>query len=265
MTDAEKQFVLEAKLFLENEAPFMSMMNSLGKPLDSLVQKLPRGTEKRISLTVDRALQKSLDVAIRSTPNETVNSWDESLAKSILHRHTHTGLTTVSGAVGGFFGLFGAIVELPVSTTLIMRNIVSIAKDFNFDPSEPETALQCLYVLTLGSTKKSDDQMDSAYYTARIGFLMAMNQARSLFKGVGAGVAPQVARFLSLVGNRFGITVTEKMLAGAMPVIGAVSGAGINALFTDYFGKAARYHFGILNLEKRYGAEVVQQFYQGRS
>lgn len=263
LTDVERKFVEEAKHFLEKEALLISITNSIGKPLDSIMKKLPPGNERRIASAVDLALRKSLDIAIRSTPGSGGHSFAESLAKSNLHRHAHTGVTTVSGAVEGFFGLAGAIVELPVSTTLIMRNIVSIAKDFNFNPSTPDVALECLYVLTMGSKKQSDDQMDSAYYTARLGFLMAMNNATSIFKGVGMVVGPQVARFLSLVGKQFGVSVTQKMMAEALPVIGAFSGAGINALFTDYFGRAARFHFGMLELEKRYGSENVQKIYNG--
>lgn len=262
LTESEKTFIREAKTFLETDSVLMSLANRIGRPLDSVLQKLPAGVEGKLSTAVDSALKKSLDLAIKSTPPTTQYSWEESLQKSALHRHAHTGLTTVSGAIGGFFGIFGAMAELPVSTTLIMRNIVYVAKDFNFDPADPETALQCMYVLTLGSKKDNDDELDSAYYTARLGFVMAMNNARNVIKGVGATVAPQVAKFLNLVAKQFGTSVTEKMLAEAVPVLGAVGGAGINALFTDYFGKAARYHFGMLALEKRYGAEEVERIYK---
>ncbi len=261
LTPSEKKFLLQAKSFLENEALLMSIVNYVGKPLDSALQKLPAGAEAKIAAAVDSALKKSLDIAIKSTPSAQHYSWEVSLQKSCMHRYAHTGITTVSGAVGGFFGVVGAVVELPISTTLIMRNIVAIAKDFNFNPSDPDVALECLYVLTLGSKKQSDDEMDSAYYTARLGFLMAMNNATSVIKGV-AGLGPQLARVLNIVSKQFGTSVTEKIVAEAIPVLGAVSGAGINALFTDYFGKAARFHFGILDLERRYGAPTVQAFYK---
>jgi len=37
-------------------------------------------------------------------------------------------MVLVSGAVGGFFGLPGLIVELPISTTLMLRSIADIAE-----------------------------------------------------------------------------------------------------------------------------------------
>jgi hypothetical protein len=56
--------------------------------------------------------------------------------------------------------------------------------------------------------------------------------------------------------------VSQKFLAQGLPVIGAVTGAAINAAFTDHFNAVARYHFGIRKLERQFGEELIQAAYQ---
>jgi EcsC protein family len=53
------------------------------------------------------------------------------------------GLSGVLGA-GGTFGLAALPVELPVSTTIMLRSIADIARSEGEDLSDPETALACV-------------------------------------------------------------------------------------------------------------------------
>ena len=65
-----------------------------------------------------------------------------------------------------------------------------------------------------------------------------------------------------MIGKRFGLVVSEKLAAQAIPVIGAVGGALINTYFIDHFQDIARAHFTIRRLEREYGAAVVQDAYR---
>jgi hypothetical protein len=58
------------------------------------------------------------------------------------------------------------------------------------------------------------------------------------------------------------VSVSEKVAAQAVPVVGAVGGAAINVLFTAHFQSMARGHFIVRRLERAYGAEAVRQAYQ---
>ena len=51
------------------------------------------------------------------------------------------------------------------------------------------------------------------------------------------------------------------MAAQAVPVIGALSGATINTLFTNHFQNMAIGHFAVLRLEQQYGKALVQEQY----
>ena len=63
------------------------------------------------------------------------------------------------------------------------------------------------------------------------------------------------------VAARFGVVVTEKFAAQAVPIVGAVAGATLNTMFTDYYQDMARGHFIVRRLERTYGYETVRAAY----
>jgi len=80
-------------------------------------------------------------------------------------------------------------------------------------------------------------------------------------KGIAEEGAPALVRLIATIASRFGVTVSQKAAASAVPVIGAVGGALINAIFIDHFQNMARGHFIIRSLERKYGADYVKISY----
>src|SRR5204863_312147 len=127
-----------------------------------------------------------------------------------------------------------------------------------------------LSVFCLGGPGKSDDAMESAYLTARFGLQESLMQAVRVVAGVSAeelaamiqkGSAPAVVNLIAKIASQFNITVTQKVLVQAIPVVGAATGATINVAFMDHFNRVARFHFGIRSLERKYGADLIQSIY----
>ena len=58
--------------------------------------------------------------------------------------------------------------------------------------------------------------------------------------------------------ERFGVVITNKVAAQAGPIIGAATGATLNALFTDFYQDMALGHFTVKRLERTYGAEAIR-------
>ncbi|WP_273923841.1 EcsC family protein [Pseudomonas idahonensis] len=84
--------------------------------------------------------------------------------------------------------------------------------------------------------------------------------------GAAGRLSPgQVGKWLALliekVASRYGVTISSKFAAQAVPVIGAVTGATINALFTDFYQDMARGHFTVKRLEHKYGFEQIKSEY----
>src|SRR5205807_9646629 len=60
----------------------------------------------------------------------------------------------------------------------------------------------------------------------------------------------------------FGVNVSEKVAAQAVPVIGAAGGVVINVLFIDHFQEMARGHFIVRRLERTYDPQLVRAEYE---
>lgn len=255
-------FIRTAAAYLESPPFLLQVTDLIGKPAELLVAALPRPIRALVAGATHRALLRATKVAIGTLPAS-----DGLRSPKAVDRDArrHTVLTAFTGAVGGFFGLAGAVVEIPITTTLMLRSIARIAADSGAPLDDAETGLQCLLVFSLGSQPL--EAMDSAYLTTRVGMAMALGKAsqwlarasvQEAATAMAKGTAPALARLVSLVAQRFEVLVGQKLALESLPLIGAVTGALLNAAFTSHFNKLARYHFGILRLERTHGVEVVQ-------
>ena len=255
LSASEIQFVKEAQAFLENPSFLMKAANLVGKPLDRGLKMLPAGVQTKIHGAVESSMKKGLEVVSKSVVQE-AKSFEGAIESSRKQGWFHTAASFGTGALGGFFGVASLPIELPVTTAIMLRSIVSTARDFGHDISSPDVQLECLYVLSLGSS--GDKAVNSAYWTSRLAFTDIIRQAaREIEKTSG----PLLVRFLAQVAARFELVVSEKAMAELVPVVGALGGGAINAAFSEHFNTAARFHFGIRALEKKHGEDVVQAAY----
>lgn len=225
----------------------------VGKPMDRILRHLPKGMESRLNNLVHAALNKAVDGALWTLKNkkqEASPRWNKAYA-------------AVSGAAGGAFGLAGLAVELPVSTTILMRSVADIARSEGFDLDDIATKRACIEVFALGGENESDDEAETTYYAMRLFTAEVVNTtskelASHMVKSAPAHLAKWLADLIQKVATRFGIVITEKVAAQAVPVVGAVSGALINVMFTDFYQDMARGHFTIKRLEGKYGYDAVK-------
>lgn len=245
-----------AKALLENPGLVAKLSNTLGSPIERGMKLLPAKWQKTVHSATEAALTKALDVA--------VSSLGERRAKSSNDR-LHKVAVAASGAAGGAFGVLAIGIELPISTTLILRSIADIAAAEGENPRNIETKLACLSVFALGSDKSSrDNSTESGYFAARSALATAVSEAAKHLaeKGMSKGGAPALVRLISLIAARFGIVVSQKTAAQLVPVLGAAGGAIINTLFIGHYQDVARGHFIVRRLEKIHGAEPVKLAYE---
>jgi len=74
--------------------------------------------------------------------------------------------------------------------------------------------------------------------------------------------APILVKLIANISQRFGIQITEKAAAQAIPAIGAAGGAIINTIFIDHFQDMAKGHFIVRKLERVYGKETIKKLYE---
>lgn len=269
MTDSELKFISDAKTFLENPSLIIRLANKVGQPLEKGLRLLPQKAQDKIQTAVKVSLERGVQVVTQTVPaapsashtSSTESALDQASEASQKKAKLHSVAAFATGALGGFFGVMSLPVELPLSTAIMLRSIVMTANEFGFDTRDPEVQLECLYVLSLGSPEStSDDALRSAYWTSRVAF---MDLIRNASKEIGRSSAPFLVKFLARVATRFETVVSEKVLAEAMPIVGALGGGMINTAFSNHFNDCARYHFGLRALEKKYGEADVQAVYQG--
>ena len=250
------------------EAPSITarMAHFIGTPLEFAVRSLPASVSGRIHGAVEAALYKSAQVALRSMANTPG-------LRASTRWHKLAAATT--GAVGGAFGFAALFIELPVSTTVMMRAVADVARSEGFDLGDPATRQACLEVFALGGRSDKDDASETGYYLAR-GFTADVMRHLSaelvgqvaatgpgLVTGVGGKEAGKwLAKLIEKVASRFGVVVTEKFAAQAVPVVGAAAGAALNTMFTDYYQDMARGHFIVRRLEQRYGETAIRTSYE---
>jgi hypothetical protein len=64
-----------------------------------------------------------------------------------------------------------------------------------------------------------------------------------------------------MVAARFGVVVTQKVAAQALPLVGALGGAAVNYAFIEHFQEIARGHFTVRRLERIYGKGRIRAEY----
>jgi hypothetical protein len=244
-----------AKQLLENPGLAAKITSALGLPIEKGLALLPGKWSEAVHKASEAALMKALAVAVKSLGGK-----PEVSSRDRIHKIA----AAASGAVGGAFGLLALAVELPVSTTIMLRSIAEIAKSEGEDAQTIDTKLACLTVFALGGRAKNDDATESGYFAVRAGLATAVGEAARFLaeKGLSKGGAPALVRLISVLGARFGVVVSQKAAAQAVPILGAVGGAAVNAIFIGHFQDMARGHFIVRRLERSYGEEVVKRAYE---
>ena len=237
------------------EAPsFAARLSGLaGRPIEVLGRALPQAASEMVSQATEAALRRALRYALTTIPKENPDP------EPRLHR----ALAMLSGAMGGALGISAVLAELPLSTTIMLRAIARIAQSEGESLEDSETALACLEVFALGGRTGSGHWHESGYFAVRAA--MAKSVSRAVQQVAGRGVidesASALVRLLSQIGSRFGVVVTQKVAAQAVPVLGALGGAAVNAAFMDHFQRVARGHFTVRRLERVYGPGTVREAY----
>ena len=244
-----------AKRLLENPGIAAKVSNFVGTPIEKVLKRLPESMSATVNDITRRSIEKALDVALltmdRDGQGASSNWW-------------HRLAVVATGAGGGAFGLPALAIELPVSTTIMLRSIADIARSEGEDLRSPDARLQCVQVLALGGDSRSDDGSESGYFAARAALATSISEAAAHLtkKGLTQHGAPAIVRLITQVATRFSIVVSEKAAAQAVPVVGAFGGAAINSLFIGHFQDMGRGHFIVRRLERLHGQEEVRRLYE---
>jgi hypothetical protein len=243
-----------AKRLLEQTSLAIRISNLVGVPIERGIELLPKRASELVTGATRRALQTALRFALTTL--------DDTPGEPSADR-LHKVLVTATGAGGGLLGMPALAIELPISTTIMLRSIADVARSEGERITAPDTKLACLQVFALGGRSRNDDAAESAYFAIRAGLARALAEAAQHLaeRGIAQEGAPAMVRFIVQVAARYGLVVSEKTAAQALPLIGAAGGAVVNAVFMDHFQDVARGHFIVRRLERTYDHETVRRAY----
>ena len=255
ISEIEMEELQRAKRLLENPGLAARITNYIGMPIEKGFEMLPKNWNEKVVRITHTAIKKSSEAALF-----TVNDHPGKKNSNGLHKLA----VAASGGIGGFFGFAGLDVEIPISTTLMLRSIADIARSQGESVNNVETKLECMQVLALGGESDSDDNSESGYYVTRALLTKSITEAAEFIakKGFIEEGAPVLVKFFANISSRFGIQVSEKAAAQAIPILGAITGAALNTIFLNHFQDMATGHFIVRKLERIHGKENIEELYR---
>lgn len=249
----------EAKRVLQHPSLVIRLSSMVGTRVENLTKELGKRLPAEMTEVIAKSSNKAIETAFQ-TAIRTMHDGQFSEPRNRLHK----AAVVTTGGLAGFLGLEALLLELPVTTLIMFRSIADIARANGESPADPETQLNCLTVFALGSPRSvADEGAETSYYGVRYALSRITTDALQYVTahGTAGKSAPALVRFISAVAARFGVVVSQKAAAQAVPAIGAIGGALTNAVFISHFQEMARAHFTVRRLERIYGKDAVEEIY----
>ncbi|WP_298937008.1 EcsC family protein [uncultured Ruegeria sp.] len=218
--DAEAELDRLADHYRSAGGTGVKLLNKLGGSAESLLDQLPDPVRQGLTGATEHALWAAIHAAQgsrRAVPDQ--KPW------------VNTAVATAMGAAGGLGGVSTALVELPATTTMLLRSIQGAAAREGFDPAEENVKFDCVRVLSAAGPLSYDDGADLGFFSVRLTL-----------------TGPAMQRLIAAVAPRLSVVLGQKLAAQSIPVLGALAGGGTNFVYARYYQQIAHVHFGLRRL-----------------
>ncbi|KNG94833.1 EcsC family protein [Pseudaestuariivita atlantica] len=222
--DLEAELAALARRYERADGLGLQVLNFIGDQAEAQVARLPVNVRDRLEQATLRALKAAMGAAHGTRDiGGSAAPWLDKVA------------ATLSGAAGGFGGVPSALMELPVTTTLLLRAIQNVAVEHGYDPRAADVERDCLLVLAAKGplAGEEDEGVDLGFLTARVAV------SGTAVNALLARVAPRLAAALG-----------QKLAAQAVPVVGAMTGAATNYAYVSYYQELAQVIFRLRKLSE---------------
>lgn len=251
MTDSpltkQNQIEIEAlaKRYSDANGLMMKLVNLAAGKLESGLSVLPAGVKKQLDDVTKLALKASYEAAAWTNVDTGSRGIMSRAAGKLSGDQVHKAAAVATGAAGGLGGVGTTVVEIPVTISLIFRSVQNIAAQYGEDPSSTEVKLECIKVFGTGAISGDLDDIDTGFVGAKI--IITGGAAEKLI----ASIAP-----------KFAAMMTNKLAAQTVPVLGAITGAGINYAFVEYYQQMAHVRFGLRKVIRNSQAGLVHEHFR---
>jgi hypothetical protein len=223
--DRETELDRLAALARDASGVGIQLLNLVGSKAENLLDMMPGPARTRLEKATEAALGHAFTAA--SVSRGRIPDASDWLTRAV---------TVGTGAAGGVGGIGSALAELPVTVTVMLRGIQGIAAEHGFDPKDEAVRAACLRVFAAAGPLDDDDGTDLSFLTLRLTM-----------------TGPTLSKIIARVAPRLAVPLGQKVVAQAVPVLGAAAGAATNWVFTSYYQDMARVQFGLLRLARDTG------------
>ena len=162
----------------------------------------------------------------------------------------YVAIAATEGGGAGALGLPGMVVDIPSLILINFRAIGEYATYYGFDIELQEEKIYILNILSLASAPTDQAKHVAMAQLAKIATQVAKKQTwKELEQFFFVNMIKKIAEAL-------GIRLTKAKLAQAVPVVGAVVGAGFNAYYTEKVCNAAYFLYRERFLARKYNLEI---------
>lgn len=217
-----------ARAYRRAAGPVISLMQRLGGTMENQLDRLPAPMRSQLEKAIVAVLTQAHHLAARSEAGPDLGRGGVMMA------------AMATGAAGGAGGLAISLVELPVTITVFLHAIRREARAAGFDPDEAGIRAACLQVFADATPLSEDDGMNTAFLSARLTL-----------------TGPALHKIIATVAPRLALVLGQKLAAQTVPILGAASGAAINAAYVSYYREIARIRFALMRLAEYHGGEAV--------
>ena len=227
--DPSPEIAALARRYRRANGPLIALVTRLGGSFERQLAMLPASVKGRIGWLTEAAIARAWGLAGAGERRLPTPGKRGAMAAALA-----------SGAAGGAGGLATSVAELPVTVALILHAIRAEAVAAGYDPDDPAIRAQCLKVFAAGSPLAADDGIDTTFLSARL--------------TLGG---PALQKLIATVAPRLAAALTQKLAAQTVPVLGALSGAALNAAFLSWYREIAAIRFALLRLAEAQGEDAV--------
>ena len=204
---------------------WVSRSRALGAGIEAQWARVPARFKAEVEAQVANALRIGLGIA-GAAPRLGVRG--------------HRWAVIASGAAGGAVGLAGAFAEMPVALVLFLQAIRQEAREAGLDPDREGVRLATLDILTSGRAIAASGALDPAFVSGRL-----------------ALAGPTLSGWIARAASRLVPVLGQRLAASAVPLVGALGGAVLNAAWLDQYRNLARIRFRLMVLAEHHGTEAV--------
>lgn len=227
--DLDLEVATLAQASARADLSWVARSRSLGAGVEAQWARLPDAVRAQVEAQVAQALRVGLGIA-KAAPQTSPRQ--------------QRWMVIASGAAGGAVGLAGALADLPVALVIFLQAIREEAREAGLDPDRDGVALASLDILSSGRVLAVAEVLNPAYVSGRLAL------AGPTLSG---WIARTVPRLIPLLGPR--------LAASAVPLVGALGGAVLNAAWLEHYRSLARIRFRLMALAEHHGAEAVVRAY----